>query len=76
MTRGVGIPGLALRPGMRVRLPSARVVELILLTGGRDGAPWWSCGYVEGGVLRRGKAGAKRLVLRHDWLVRYGVLQA
>lgn len=65
---------LRLQAGVRVRLPSRKVVELIDHFSTRTGTVW-SCGYVDGEALRgAGKGNRERLVLRHDWLQRFGEL--
>lgn len=62
------------RSGMWVRLPSGKVVQLIDHTSTRTGVVW-SCGYVEGHVMCGPGVGNRgRLVLRHDWLQRFGEL--
>lgn len=60
--------------GLRVRLPSGREVQLCSLSGGRSVATWL-CAYVEGGELvANGVGGNGRVMLRQDWLRRYGEL--
>lgn len=67
-------PPLRPRAGLWVRLPSKRVVQLLDHTSTRHGTVW-ACGYVEGQALcGAGEANRGRLVLRHDWLQRYGEL--
>lgn len=61
-----------LQAGVRLRLPSRKVVQLIDHFSTRTGTVW-SCGYVEGLALQGAGSGNRgRLVLRHDWLQRFG----
>lgn len=67
-----GRSSIRLQAGVQLRLPSRQVVQLIDHFSTRAGTVW-SCGYVEGQALRGAGSGNRgRLVLRHDWLQRFG----
>lgn len=67
------MPPPNLRGRARLRLPSGQVVELLDWADSTRGTVW-HCGYVRRGVLTgSGAANSHRLVLRADWLRRYGM---